>query len=185
MPPTTQEALARLGLSEEQLAVVNKIAEDNRALQLQLAEQNKRARKEQTTSRVKELQDKGFSPGFLKRYEEICLGDDGEVAAVLNLSEEGKTSTEREYTATALADSLIAAMPFDESGKLALANTGNLLTSPIADRPPVDADDQAKVEEKNGKRPPTADEWLAEAEKHTPGLAEQHGLHLSTAKKEG
>lgn len=185
MKPTIQEVLGRLDLSDEVRAALTPMLEENEQLRTHLAEQNKQARITATTQRVKELQGKGFSPGFLKRYEEIALGDDGDVAATLNLSEDGKSTGEREYTATAIADSLIAALPLDDSGKLALADTGHLLTSPIGDRPPVDAADQERVEEKQGKKPPTADEWLAEANKVAPGIGEQHGLHLSTEKKEG
>jgi hypothetical protein len=183
MKPTTSEVLERLGLSEEQQSVIQKIVEDNNRLSTQLGEVTKETRKTKVEARVKELQEAKFPPGFCRRYEEIALADDGEVAAVLNLSDEkGNATGSKEYTATQIAESLISAIPVDNSGKLALAERADLLTSPISGRPPVDAEDQRKVEEKENKdRPASADEWLAEAEKVAPGSTV--GLTLSTTKE--
>lgn len=187
MKPTTQEVLERLGLSEDQRAALAPILSQNEQLMTQLAETQKAARIDKVTNRVTELQEKlKMPPGFCKRYEEIALQDDGDVSAVLNLSENGNAGTQRDYTATEIAESLIAALPVDQSGALALAERSNLLSSPIDDRPPVDANDQKKVEETQaGNRVQTTDEWLAQAEKDSPGITAQAGLSLSTDKKEG
>ena len=184
-PPTT-DVLERLGLSEEQRAVFDQLSQENQSLSTRLGEATKKSREESVKARVKELQDAKFPPGFCRTYEEIALGDDGVVAAVLNLSDErGNATGSREYTATQLAETLIKALPVDDSGKLALAERADLLTSPIGERPPVDAEDQRRVEEKEGKKgPQTADEWLAEAEKVSPGIGAAHGLNLSTDQKE-
>lgn len=167
--PVTQAELDRLELSDEARAVFQKIVDHSTEQATQLAESKRNAQKIAVTSRVAELQDKGFSPGFCAEYERIALGDDGEVAAVLNLSENG-TSREVEHTATQIIDRLVNAMPFDEQGKLALKGQANLAESPIGERPPVDA---ADAEAAAGKKKPgtkTADDILAEWAEADPSL---------------
>lgn len=185
MPPTSNEVLERLGLSEEQRAVFQQIAEQNQRLSTQLGEVTKKSREESVKARVKELQDMKLSPGFCRTVEEIMLGDDGEVAAVLNLSDEkGNQTGQKEYTATQIVERLITALPVDDSGKIAFAEKADLLTSPISGRPPIDAKEQAEIEGKAGK-PKTGDEWLAEVAKVDPGLAEtvRQGFNFSTDQK--
>lgn len=170
MTPTTTEVLERLELSDEARAAVQKIADDNQRLTTQLAESNQEKRKTAVTARVEELQGKGFSPGFCAEYERIALADDGKPAAVLNLSENG-VARDIKQTATELADRLIAAMPFDEIGKLALAGQAHLLESPLGGRPALTADDQNKVDGEG--KPKTGDELLADWAKADPrGIAE-------------
>lgn len=183
--PTTQEVLERLELSEEQRAALAPLFSENAQLRQRLQLSETQQRHDRVAARVKELQeDLGFPPGFCKRYEEIALGDDGDVAATLNLSEDGQATGEKDYTATEIAESLIACLPKDESGKVALAERGNLLSSPIGERPPVDAADQKRVEsQQNGEKVQTAEEWLAEAEKVAPGVSQT--LQLSTDQNKG
>jgi hypothetical protein len=136
--PTVQESLERLELSDDQRAVFQRIADDNARLATQLAEATAGQRKESVANRVRDLQAKGFTPGFCAAYETIALADDGSPAAVLNLSENGGVPKPVEQTATQLADRLIEALLLDdpETGKNSLAGQGNLLTSPITARPP-------------------------------------------------
>lgn len=187
MKPTTSEVLERLELSDEARAalqgILDPILTENQRLSTKLGEVTKESRKTTVETRVKELQEKGFTPGFCKRYEAIALSDDGQVAATLNLSEDG-SGNQSEYTATQIAESLIESMPFDkDSGKLALAEQANLLNSPIGDRPAKDAKEQAEIEGDDAK-PKSAEEWLAEAEAASPGVTA--GLQLaSTTPKEG
>ena len=176
--PVTSETLDRLELSDEARAVVQEMAANQQRLETQLAESQKEQRKEKLTARVAELQGKGFSPGFCAEYERIALGDDGKPAAVLHLSE-GGVARDVEQTATELADRLIAAMPFDESGKLALAGQGDLLTSPIGGRPPLNDEDDKKI---NGDRPlegkAAGDALLSEWAKADPKLVENFSTSL-------
>jgi hypothetical protein len=183
MPPTIQEALERLGLSEDQRAVIQPLLTENQTLKTQLGEVTKTARKTHVETRVKELQSQKFPPGFCRAFEEIALGDDGMVAATLNLSEEdGQKIGVKEYTVTQIAERLVASLPRDDSGALALAERANLLTSPISGRSPLTAEDQAKQDEIDGKKgPKTADEWMSEAEKVAPGVTS--ALNLSTSQK--
>lgn len=171
--PTMTEVLERLGLSEEQRAALSPVLAENAQLKTQLGEVTKKSREDAVKTRVKELQESHFPPGFCRRYEEIALGDDGLAAATLNLSDDkGNTSGEKEYTATEIAESLIAALPVDDSGKVALAQTADLLTSPISGRPPLDPADQKKVEGDKDK-PQTGEAWLADVAAVDPGLADE------------
>lgn len=180
MPATTQDVLDRLELSDEAKAVLQKIADENRVLHTRLAETEKESRKALVAGRVKELEAKGFSPGFLNEYERIALADDGQPAAVLNLSE-GGVARDVEHTATQLAERLIAAMPFDESGKLALAGQANLIESPAASRPALsDADAAAAGEAKPGEK--TGDDLLAEWAEADPNLINNFRTKLADAK---
>lgn len=168
MPPITQAELDRLELSDDQRAVFQRMLSDNQEKDTRLAEVARAARTTTVEARVKELQGKGFSPGFCAEYERIALGDDGNPAVVLNLSENG-VSRQVEHTATQVADRLIAAMPFDTSGKLALAEQANLLESPIGTRPALsDADARKAAGEKEG--PKTGEDLLADWEKADPKL---------------
>lgn len=179
MSVPTKDALERLELSDEARAVFQKTDNELKQLKLQLAEVNKKAKTERVTARVKELQDPktgGFPPGFCAEFERIALADDGQVAAVLHLSD-GGTTIPVEQTATQIAERLIAALPKDDSGKLALAERASLLENPLTARPAATAAEQAEVEG-NAKKPMTAEEWLAEAEQHEPGVT--GALHLST-----
>lgn len=171
--PTMTEQLGRLELSDEQRAVFEQMLATNQSLSTKLGEVTKQSRTDAVKARVKELQDAKFSPGFCRTYEEIALGDDGEVAAVLNLSDDkGNQNGQKEYTATEIADRLIAALPKDDSGALALAEQADLLTSPISGRPPLDAKDQKAVEDKNDpNRPKTGEEWLSDVAAIDLGLA--------------
>lgn len=181
--PTTQEVLERLNLSAEQREALSPIIARQQELEGKLALSESEARKTRVTSRVTELQGLGFPAGFCKRYEEIALGDDGDVAATLNLSENGQQTGNKDYSATDIAESLISCLPKDETGKLALSEHGNLLASPISERPPADAADQRAVEAKqNGKTVKTAEEWLSDAEKVAPGVTQSLNLTDNTQK---
>ncbi len=175
MPPTIKEVIGRLDLSDEAKSVFERLATENEQTKALLSEATKVAKKDRVTAKVKELQDAGFPSGFCASYETIALSDDGQVATVLHLSD-GGTMIPVEQTATQIADRLVAALPKDESGKLALADRGNLLENPLTARPAVDAEQQAKVEGK-AKKPLTGDEYLAEMEAASPGVTA--ALHLS------
>lgn len=148
MPPTPQEVLDRLGLSDDDKAALQQIiaplVQSNEQMRTQLAESRSTERKTRVEARVKELQDKGFPSGFLVAYEEIALADDGAVAAVLNLSESGMAPRPVEHTATQLAERLINALPLSADGKT-LEGIPSLVTDPLAGRPPLDGDDAAKT----------------------------------------
>lgn len=159
--PTIEETLARLDLSDEAKAVMTQLAEENARNKTALAEATKEAKKERVTTRVADLQAKGFPPGFCAKFERIALGDDGQVAAVLNLSESA-SATPTDFTATQIAEELISALPVDDSGKLALAEQGNLLESPISGRPDLDTTEQAEREEREDKKAPQTGAELAE-----------------------
>lgn len=174
MKPTMTDVLGRLGLSEEQQAALAPLVAENQQLKTNLVEATKESRAERVKARVQELQSQKFSPGFCRTYEEIALGDDGEPAAVLNLSDEkGHQTGDKEYTATEIAERLITALPRDDSGALALADKASLLTSPISGRPALDAKEQAEIEAKDDpNRKQTGDEWLAQVAEIDPGLAD-------------
>jgi len=179
MTPTTAEVLSRLELSEEARAIVKEIVAENERNKALLAETTKATRVANVANRVKDLQSRAFPPGFLKEYEAIALSDDGQVATVLHLSE-GGTSSQIEQTATQIADRLIAALPVDDSGKLALADQASLLENPLTARPAATAEEQAEIADKN-KKPMSADEQLAEWEAAAPGST--RGMNLSTEGK--
>jgi hypothetical protein len=176
MPPTTQETLDRLELSDEAKAVFQKTMDENRALVTRLAETQSQARKAAVTTRVAELQEKGFTPGFCAEYERIALGDDGQPAVVLNLSENG-VARDVDHTATQLADRLIAALPFDESGKFALAGQANLVESPISGRPALSAEDAAAAAGEG--KPKDGDALLADWKKADPRLIAEFEAKLA------
>jgi DNA-binding Lrp family transcriptional regulator len=173
----TLAELDRLELSEEARAIVQQLYQDRQAQATALAEATREARQSTITGRVAALQEKGFSPGFCAEYERIALGDDGNVAVVLNLSENG-SSRDVEQTATQLMDRLINSMAFDDSGKLALAAQGNLVNSPIEGRPPVgEGDAQTAAGEPTG--PKSADDLLAEWEAADPSLVKNFRTTLA------
>jgi hypothetical protein len=181
--PTIQEAIQRLGLSEDQKSVFDTMLADNARLKAQVADVTKDARETAVRNRVAELQGLKFSPGFCRLYEEIALGDDGQVAATLNLSENGQATGAQPYTATQIAEKLIGALPKDDSGALALADRGGLgtVTSPLTSRPPLTAADQAAQEAKDkGAVVKDSLGWLKDAYKQSPQLgaqlAEQYGV---------
>lgn len=178
MPPTTQEVIERLGLSEEQRAALTPLINENAQLKTQLGEVKRASREETVKSRVKALQESGFPAGFCRLYEETALADDGLAAASLNLSDDdGQQTGEQTYTVTEVVDRFIAALPTGQDGKLALANVANLVTSPISARPPLTVADQQEQEARDsGKRVQTGEQWLSEMEKVAPGISQAFNL---------
>lgn len=180
---TPQEVLDRLGLSDDDKAALQQIiaplVQSNEQMRTQLAESRKEERKTRVAARVADLQGKGFPSGLLVAYEEIALADDGAVAAVLNLSENGMAPRAVEHTATQLAERLINAIPLSADGK-GLEGIPNLVTDPLAGRPPLDGEDAAATrgdgKPKNGVE--LAEQWAKDA----PELATKLG-DIIAAKK--
>jgi hypothetical protein len=181
MKPTTDEALARLELSEEARAVVERLAQENAQIKSQLAESRREAHREKVAARVKELQAQGHTPGFCAAYEEIALADDGEVALVINLSENGGSPRPTNFTATQLAERLIAALPVKQDGTL--DNVTQLTADPLAGRPALDPDDDKK--QRGDDKPKDGLSLLDEWAKAAPELAHTEFAEAvsATAKK--
>ena len=107
--------LSKLNLSDEERTALEALQTENERLQ----KERRTAEVDREIERVKGL---GLSeqPGFLKTYRKLLLADDGQEAAVINLSEDG-TGEPTGITLTAAIKELIDALPKNNEGKLALS----------------------------------------------------------------
>jgi hypothetical protein len=153
----TPDLLARLDLSDEAREVLQREIAKDQQMATQLAEYRQKDKVTGTKERLTKLSDMGFAAdsGFLRVVSDLLMADDGDVAVSLNLAQTGQ---KEHLTVTAALDRLIAAMPVDDKGKIALAQKTSLLDNPLSGRPDLKPDPS----ELGGTKEQTGDELLAE-----------------------
>lgn len=106
-------------------------------------------KKENIKTYLADLGEKGFkdAPGFLVEVERALMADDGNMAAKLDLSDEGGLS-QTPVTITTVVERLVKALPLAQDPAVDGGKTGSLLQTPIQARP------EAKPEEENKEEKP-------------------------------
>jgi hypothetical protein len=148
------DALTGLELSDEQRQAIQALQEK--------ADQAERFQREtQVDRRIAELSEQGWKdqPGFLKAVRQLLLADDGETAAVVELSDDPKRSDERSLTVTEAVEHLLAALPkLEEQRSLLASQLDPLSAATFSAGPEVDDQEIALAEARKfyGKQAPAA-----------------------------
>jgi hypothetical protein len=137
----TLELLDRLNLDDNARELLQREMDASQTEQRELEDYRKQRKEDGVTDRLTKLSEMGFKdcPGFLRVIEDVLRSDDGQVAIKLNLSEEHRSEHQ---TVTQIVDRIVAALPKDDEGTLALAQKANLLTSPLPGRPDLKPEGQ-------------------------------------------
>lgn len=136
--PVDLKELEGLELSDEARAVVDKLRQDNEELQ-------EKAREQRVTERIEELKGLGLDafPGVLKTVRSIYLSDKGEIAEVLELSDDnGKVVEKKGVSATDIADLILDSFP-KKDNKFDLGQQA-LLSDGEHNRPPANTSEENK-----------------------------------------
>jgi hypothetical protein len=131
------DALTGLELSDEQRQAIQALQEK--------ADRGARIEREaKVDRRIAELGDAGWKdqPGFLKAIRQLLLADDGETAAVVELSDDPNRSDERSMTVTEAIEHLLAALPKPEETRSLLASQLDPLSATTLSAAPGETDQE-------------------------------------------
>jgi hypothetical protein len=148
------DSLNGLELSDEVLQQIRDLEEKaNRGARIE--------RETKVDRRIAELSDQGWKdqPGFLKAVRQLLLADDGETAAVVELSEDPARSDERSMTVTEAIEHLLAALPKPEEQRSLLSSQLDPLTAATYSQAPEENDQELALSEARkffGKPDPAA-----------------------------
>lgn len=163
MSGLTPELLAQLQLSDTDRELLQRematTQQDATELARLRAERRDAGKKERLTKLSNVFGEQ--ATGLLKVASDLLSADDGDVAVTLLADTPG--AQKEHLTVTDVIDLLLAAMPVDDKGKIALANKTNLLENPLSGRPNLEP-------EPTTTQPKSGDDLLAEWTKDLPGL---------------
>lgn len=156
----TREQIGAMDLSDEARTLLLQDCDEREREKTELSERRKKDKENEVKTYLTELSEKrGLkeAPGFLREVERALLGDDGHVAARLDLSDDGGVKSQ-EITLSEVVKRIVDALPLGEDGKVDPKRMPTLLQSPIDGRPPQEPE---KPEDENKPKTGTqlADEW--------------------------